>query len=50
MRVPVGWLQEYCDPGLGVDELATALALSGTEVERIASVGVPRVDGNRACS
>ena len=27
-------------------ELATALALSGTEVERIASVGVPRGDGN----
>ena len=48
MRVPVGWLREYCDPGLGVDDLATALALSGTEVERIASVGVPQVDGNRA--
>ena len=43
MRVPVAWLREYCDPGLGVDDLATALALSGTEVERIASVGVPRV-------
>jgi phenylalanyl-tRNA synthetase beta chain len=48
MRVPAAWLREYCDPGLGVDDLATALALSGTEVERIASVGVPRVDGNRA--
>ena len=36
MRVPVAWLREYCDPGLGVDDLATALALSGTEVERIA--------------
>ena len=48
MRVPVAWLREYCDPGLGVDDLATALALSGTEVERIASVGVPRVDGNQA--
>src|SRR5687768_14925183 len=46
MRVPVAWLREYCDPGLGVDDLATALALSGTEVERIASVGVPRVNGN----
>ena len=32
----------------GVDELATALAMSGTEVERIAHVGVPRGDGNRA--
>jgi phenylalanyl-tRNA synthetase beta chain len=48
MRVPVAWLREYCDPGLGVDDLATALALSGTEVERIASVGVPQMDGNRA--
>jgi len=48
MRVPVGWLRECCDPGLGPDELATALALSGTEVERITSVGVPAVDGNRA--
>jgi phenylalanyl-tRNA synthetase beta chain len=47
MRVPVAWLREYCDPGLGVDGLATALALSGTEVERIASVGIPRVDGNQ---
>ena len=48
MRVPVAWLREYCDPGLGVDDLATVLALSGTEVERIARVGVPRVDGNQA--
>ena len=48
MRVPVHWLTEYCDPGLGADDLATALALSGTEVERIASVGVPRGDGNSA--
>ena len=47
MRVPVGWLREHCDPGLGPHELATALALSGTEVERITSVGVPAVDGNR---
>jgi phenylalanyl-tRNA synthetase beta chain len=44
----VAWLRECCDPGLGVDDLATVLALSGTEVERIASVGVPRVDGNQA--
>src|SRR5512134_3889411 len=48
MKVPVAWLREYCNPGLGVDDLATALALSGTEVERIASVGVPQLDGNRA--
>jgi phenylalanyl-tRNA synthetase beta chain len=48
MKVPVAWLREYCDPGLGVDDLATALALSGTEVERIGTVGVPQMDGNRS--
>ena len=48
MRIPVAWLREYCDPGLGVDDLATALALSGTEVERIGTVGVPQMDGNRS--
>ena len=33
-------------PGQDADQLATTLALSGTEVERVASVGIPRVDGN----
>jgi phenylalanyl-tRNA synthetase beta chain len=46
MRIPVSWLKEYSDPGQDADELATTLALSGTEVERVTSVGVPRVDGN----
>ena len=46
MLVPVSWLKEYCDPGQDADQLATTLALSGTEVERVASVGVPRGDGN----
>jgi phenylalanyl-tRNA synthetase beta chain len=46
MRIPVKWLYEYCDAGLGSEELATALAMSGTEVERVESVGVPRGDGN----
>ncbi len=46
MRVPVSWLKEYCDPGQDSEPLAQTLALSGTEVERVASVGVPRVDGN----
>jgi phenylalanyl-tRNA synthetase beta chain len=46
MRVPVAWLKEYCDPGLDTAGLAHALNMSGTEVERIASVGVPRRDGN----
>ena len=46
MRVPVGWLSEYCAPGLDSKELADVLAMSGTEVERIGHVGVPGGDGN----
>jgi phenylalanyl-tRNA synthetase beta chain len=46
MRVPLSWLKEYCDPGQDADQLANALALSGTEVERVTSFGVPRTDGN----
>jgi phenylalanyl-tRNA synthetase beta chain len=37
--VPWGWLREYCDPGLGVEELAELLALQSTEVERIVRLG-----------
>ena len=44
--MPVTWLKEYCDPGQDADQLATTLAMSGTEVERVTSVGVPRGDGN----
>jgi len=46
MLVPMSWLKEYCDPGQSAEALATTLALSGTEVERVTSVGVPRGDGN----
>ena len=35
MRVPYSWLREYCDPGLGAEELAERLAMTGTEVERV---------------
>jgi phenylalanyl-tRNA synthetase beta chain len=44
MRVPVSWLREYCDPGLGVEELAERIALRTTEVERISYVGPPSAD------
>ncbi|HET7177184.1 MAG TPA: phenylalanine--tRNA ligase subunit beta [Solirubrobacterales bacterium] len=40
MRVPYSWLREYCDPGIGAEELAERLAMTGTEVERVSS-GVP---------
>jgi len=45
MRVPCSWLREYCDPGLGVEEIAERLVMTGTEVERIGSVGPPAADG-----
>ena len=42
MRVPVEWLHEYCAPDLPVDELATRLAMTGTEVDRVDHHGVRR--------
>jgi phenylalanyl-tRNA synthetase beta chain len=45
MRVPYSWLREYCDPGVGVEEIAERLVMTGTEVERVAAVGPPAADG-----
>jgi phenylalanyl-tRNA synthetase beta chain len=45
MRVPYSWLREHCDPGIGAAELAERLAMTGTEVERVGSVGPPSADG-----
>ncbi len=45
MRVPFSWLREYCDPGLEAGVLAERLAMTGTEVERVGSVGPPAPDG-----
>jgi phenylalanyl-tRNA synthetase beta chain len=45
MRVPYSWLREYCDPGIGPDELAERLAMTGTEVERVGTVGPPSAEG-----
>ncbi|MDX6689673.1 MAG: phenylalanyl-tRNA synthetase beta chain [Solirubrobacteraceae bacterium] len=44
MRVPVQWLTEYVDPGLPVEELAERLAMTGTEVDRVAHHGVGALD------
>jgi phenylalanyl-tRNA synthetase beta chain len=44
MRVPVSWLREYCDPRLSAQEIGVRLNDSGTELERIESVGVGAVD------
>jgi phenylalanyl-tRNA synthetase beta chain len=39
MRVPLSWLREYCDPGMDPAALADRLVMTGTEVERIDTVG-----------
>ncbi|MBI5309879.1 MAG: phenylalanine--tRNA ligase subunit beta [Actinobacteria bacterium] len=39
MRVPMTWLAEYCDPGMPAEELASRLAMTGTEVERVVRHG-----------
>src|ERR671916_1975705 len=44
MRLPLLWLHDYCDPGLPAAELATRLALTGTEVDRIHTHGVTALE------
>ncbi|MEX0620408.1 MAG: phenylalanine--tRNA ligase subunit beta [Solirubrobacterales bacterium] len=39
MKVPYSWMAEYCDPGLEPGVLAERLAMTGTEVERVAKAG-----------
>jgi len=41
MKAPLTWLREYVPIEMDVEELASRLALTGTEVERVAQVGVP---------
>ena len=45
MRVPYSWLREHCDPGIAAGELAERLAMTGTEVERVGTVGPPSAEG-----
>src|SRR4051794_36932111 len=45
MKVPYSWLREHCDPGLGAEELAERLAMTGTEVERVKTLGPPSGEG-----
>lgn len=45
MRVPLTWLNEYCDSGMEIGELAERLAMTGTEVERFARHGAPNDEG-----
>jgi phenylalanyl-tRNA synthetase beta chain len=45
MKVPYSWLREYCDPGVEPGKLAERLAMTGTEVERVGTVGPPSAEG-----
>jgi phenylalanyl-tRNA synthetase beta chain len=45
MRVPYSWLREYCDPGIEPGQLAERLAMTGTEVERVGTIGPPSAEG-----
>jgi len=44
MRLPLLWLHDYCDPGLEAFALATRLALTGTEVDRVHAHGVTALE------
>ncbi len=44
MKVPYSWLREHCDPGLGAEEIAERLVMTGTEVERVTVAGPPLAD------
>jgi phenylalanyl-tRNA synthetase beta chain len=44
MKVPIEWLREYCAPDMPVEELATRLAMTGTEVDRVDHHGVRELD------
>ncbi len=41
MKAPLSWLREYVSIDTTVEALASLLALTGTEVERVSPVGIP---------
>ncbi|HEY6145593.1 MAG TPA: phenylalanine--tRNA ligase subunit beta [Solirubrobacterales bacterium] len=45
MRVPLSWLRECCDPGMAPAALADRLVMTGTEVERLETVGPSSDEG-----
>lgn len=45
MRIPYTWLAEHCDPGLEPAVLAEKMAMTGTEVERVVTVGPESGEG-----
>jgi phenylalanyl-tRNA synthetase beta chain len=45
MRIPYGWMSEYCDAGMEPAALADRLVMTGTEVERLETIGPPSSEG-----
>ncbi|HEX3040929.1 MAG TPA: phenylalanine--tRNA ligase subunit beta [Solirubrobacterales bacterium] len=45
MRVPYSWLREYCDSGMDPAALADRLVMTGTEVERVETIGPDSGEG-----
>ncbi len=45
MRVPFSWMSEYCDPGMEPAALADRLVMTGTEVERLETIGPTSSEG-----
>ncbi len=46
MRLPLGWLADFIDPGLTAEQLAERIHLTSMPVEDIEVIGVPSDDGN----
>src|SRR3990170_5005848 len=46
MKAPLSWLREYVPIDTAIEDLASCLALTGTEVERVTPVGIPGGEEN----
>jgi phenylalanyl-tRNA synthetase beta chain len=44
VRVPLFWLHDYCDPGIGLAELEHRLTMTGTKVEALHAHGVTALE------
>jgi len=44
MRLPLFWLTDYVDPGMEASKLASRLAMTGTEVDRVHTHGVTALE------
>jgi phenylalanyl-tRNA synthetase beta chain len=49
VKAPLSWLRDYVDIQMDAEELASRLAITGTEVERVSEAGVPGGAENLKC-